>query len=557
MKTQRLVLVLTLLLALLLVACEEESTDDNAAVQTGPADLTIVSGSENRSLEPIIQDWARERGVTIQVDYLGSLDIMLMLQDAGNSPAGAAAMEYDAVWPANSLWLELGDQTGITNHDESILRSPVVLGIKRSVAEELGWIDAEVSVADIVDAAEANDLQLMMTSATQSNSGASAYFGFLYALSGSPELITSEDLNDPNLQPEIRRVLGTIDRSSRSSGFLKDLFLQRYEQFDGMYNYEAIIIETNQELEQRDRQLGTTSEPLYVIYPTDGMAIADSPLAYVDKGDDEKEELFLALQAHLLTEDVQRRLTELGRRTGNVGLGLESASPDVFREEWGIDLELTIVPIQFPRASVIDEALNLYQTAFRKGSFTVYCLDYSGSMTNEVQGQNITGEQQLEAAMRILLIQEEASRYLLQASDRDVTIIIPFDQRVRDQIQRTGNDADELAALYTELSANAAGGATELYLCLQQAQTIIRTEADLQNQFPAIIAMTDGVSERTGEQQVRQFYATGDFDVPIYSITFGNADETQLESLAELSAGDVYDGTEDLIDAFRRARGNN
>ena len=33
-----------------------------------------------------------------------------------------------------------------------------------------------------------------MTSATQSNSGASAYIGFLYALLGNPEVITAEDL---------------------------------------------------------------------------------------------------------------------------------------------------------------------------------------------------------------------------------------------------------------------------------------------------------------------------------------------------------------------------
>ena len=33
-----------------------------------------------------------------------------------------------------------------------------------------------------------------MTSATQSNSGCSAYIGFLYALLGGPEVITSEEL---------------------------------------------------------------------------------------------------------------------------------------------------------------------------------------------------------------------------------------------------------------------------------------------------------------------------------------------------------------------------
>ena len=36
-----------------------------------------------------------------------------------------------------------------------------------------------------------------MTSATQSNSGCSAYIGFLYALLGNPDVITSESLQTP------------------------------------------------------------------------------------------------------------------------------------------------------------------------------------------------------------------------------------------------------------------------------------------------------------------------------------------------------------------------
>ena len=59
-----------------------------------------------------------------------------------------------------------------------------------------------------------------------------------------------------------------------------------------MINYEAMMIEANQELQR----LGP-AEALYVIYPANGMAVADSPLAYVSKGDAAKEEAFLALQA--------------------------------------------------------------------------------------------------------------------------------------------------------------------------------------------------------------------------------------------------------------------
>lgn len=40
-----------------------------------------------------------------------------------------------------------------------------------------------------------------------------------------------------------------------------------------MINYEALIIQANQKLVAQGR------EPLYCVYPVDGLAIADSPFA--------------------------------------------------------------------------------------------------------------------------------------------------------------------------------------------------------------------------------------------------------------------------------------
>lgn len=53
-----------------------------------------------------------------------------------------------------------------------------------------------------------------MTSATQSNSGASAYIGFLYAFSGKTDVLTMTDLENTELQNNITDLLSGIDRSS-------------------------------------------------------------------------------------------------------------------------------------------------------------------------------------------------------------------------------------------------------------------------------------------------------------------------------------------------------
>lgn len=119
-------LILALVLLSVLPACSGPGG-------SGEADLRIVSGSENQTLEPLIQRFADEQGVAITVDYWGSVDIMLGLQGQ------AGEFAYDAVWPAASLWLDLGDTQALVDSAQSITRSPIVFGVKRSVAERLGW----------------------------------------------------------------------------------------------------------------------------------------------------------------------------------------------------------------------------------------------------------------------------------------------------------------------------------------------------------------------------------------------------------------------------------
>ncbi len=190
-------------------------------------------------------------------------------------------------------------------------------------------------------------------------------------------MLTSAHLRNVAVQSKIKRILGTVNRSAGSSGFLKDLFLRKYENYDAMVNYESVVIETNQTLVAQGK------EPLSVIYPADGLAIADSPLGYVDQNDPTKAAIFQKLQAYLLSDSVQQEILKQGRRIGPVGAELKGADPTLFNPNWGIDLTRFLAPIKYPKGEVIREALDLYQTTFRKPSYTVYCLDFSGSMQGE------------------------------------------------------------------------------------------------------------------------------------------------------------------------------
>ena len=501
----------------------------STVIGSGRQTLKIVSGSENQELEPILEEFSEKSGIRIEMTYQGSLDIMRTL--------GQETIEYDAVWPASSLWLNVGDTEHRIKHAESISITPVVFGIRQSLAEELGFVGREVSVRDLLDAITDGKLRFCMTSATQSNSGASAYIGFLYALLGNPDMITEEDLQSPRLQADIQNLFSGVDRSSGSSDWLKDMFLEGG--YDAMVNYECLIIQANEELESRGE------ETLYVVYPYDGLTLADSPLGYVDQGDEKKEEAFLKLQEYLLSEEVQNEIQRTGRRTGYTGISEENK--EVFRTDWGVQPDRVLSTMRMPSTEVLFKALNLYQTDFKKPSLNIYCLDYSGSMSGK-------GNEQLTAAMEQLLIQENAEKNFLQASRDEVNVLIFFDDQILAEYTAAGS-GKELEELYDRVAEQETGSGTDMYLAADEALKVL-SGYDLSQYTPAIILLTDGMSGGSYDMFMENYRALG-MDVPVFSIMFGDADPEQLEQLAEATNARVFDGREDLIDAFRKVKGYN
>ncbi|MBG9980508.1 VWA domain-containing protein [Facklamia sp. DSM 111018] len=514
---------------------EEKVKESDFAVTDFSGDvLRIVAGSENKELEPIIEKYAQDNKVNITIDYLGSLDIMRQLQ--------SGEMEYDAVWPASSIWLTLGDDHRLLKHSQTTSISPVVFGIKQSLAEELGFVGEEVHTEDIIEAIKKDQLEFAMTSATQSNSGASAYLGFLTAIAGSEGGLTMEELQKPETGEQIQQLLAGVNRSSGSSNWLVDLFLT--SDYDAMVNYETLIIQTNKELEAQGR------ETLYTVYPVDGLAISDSPLAYVDHDDQKKEETFLAFQEYLLSDAAQKEIEATGKRSryGTV----TNDNKESFKPEWGINVDQVISPIRWPSSDVIKEALGLYQTQFKKPALTVYVLDYSGSMRGE-------GHRQMLEALEEVLLPEKAEKNLLLGTSKDQTILIPFADEVEPSLEAKGND-QEMIELNSDVQELDVGGGTAMYEGIQAAYDLIEEEygTELDQYTPAIVVLTDG--QPNGEltfEDLDNFYQDFSHDVPVFSILFGDAREEEMEEIASLTNARVFDGRSDLVNAFRQVKGYN
>ena len=492
--------------------------------------IRILSGSENKELSDLLDECSYKTGVSIEMTYKGSVDIMNELK--------TGAEDYDAVWPASSIWLSLGDEKHIIKHDKSISSSPVVFGIKKSLAENLGFTSGNVSVNDILGAINSGKLSFCMTSATQSNSGASAYIGFLYALTGKTSALTSDDLDSPQLKENISSLFSGIDRSSGSSDWLKDMFLAG--NYNAMVNYESLIVTANRELVSQGK------EPLYAVYPYDGLTVADSPLAYLDHGYKNKETAFLAVQEYLLSDDAQEIIRQTGRRTGFTRD--YSQYREIFNPEWGIDTEKILSPITMPSEETLIKAMNLYQTAFRKPSLNIYCLDFSGSMKGE-------GNRQLTEAMAQILLPENAEKNLLQASENEVNIVVTFDGDVR-AIYDIDN-SEHLPLLYEDISAEEPGGGTDMYTAALKGITYAVDYYDPDDYCPAVIIMSDGASKTDSRDDFMEEYKAWGYDIPVFSIMFGDADDSQLSELAELTNARVFDGRNDLIGAFRSVKGYN
>jgi Ca-activated chloride channel family protein len=439
------------------------------------------------------------------------------------------------------MWLSLGDAFFKVKHAASVYQTPVVFGIKKSVAENLGFSSGEVSVAGILAAIQANQLSFCMTSATQSNSGACAYISFLYAFLGNPDMINPGDLDDPALQKSVSELLKGINRSSGSSDWLKDLFLS--SDYDAMVNYETLIISANRRLREEGR------ETLYTVYPREGVAMADSPLGYIDNGDSEKEGLFGKLQNYLLSVPVQMEIQKTGRRTGFIPISGENER--VFNPGDGIDITKTLSIVKMPGAGTIERALELYQEKLKKPSLTFYCLDFSGSMEG-------AGETQLKEALRNLLDQNIAKRNMLSAGERDESVFVLFDSGIRQVISVSGNDPQKLLAAWNQVNAAKTGGGTNMYAPIVRCFQMIRGYR-LRDYIGSIIVMTDGESEDYFEDFSRLYKTTGmeELDIPVFSIMFGDANQSQLNGLARLTRARVFDGKTDLVTAFRNVKGYN
>lgn len=481
--------------------------------------FTILSSSENKDLEYIIQDFATENKFLVNFEYTGSLNIASKVTSNKES--------YDAIWSSNSIW-NTSIPSNILKNSKSISVNPVIFAVKESKYSELSF-NKNTVVKDLVLAVEKENLKFLMPSVTQTNSGVSAYIGFLNCLANNPPVLTIEDLQSEELQTNLKNLFNGVQRNSGSDEYLIDVFING--DYDAIVNYESSLIQLNNKLEKENK------EKLIFIYPFDGVSISDSPFAYIDNNNDAKYEQFIELQNYLLSEKVQIELEKNGRRTSYGGL---VNNEEVFKSAYGIDVNSYISPIKYPSQDVIYKSLAMYQDLFRKPSAVAFCLDYSGSMLGD-------GNEQLVSAMEKILDYNKAQSDLIQFGKRDKIFIILFNDLVISiNESKDGIDTEDLLEI---IKTTSVGRGTNIYTAIEKAAEKLN-DIDEKNYTKSIVLMTDGESYGDFSRGYR-------YDIPVFSIMFGEANNTQLDYISDLSNGKTFDGREDLIGAFKEIRAYN
>ena len=488
-------------------------------------DFNILASYDYKNIEESLVKYGKKNDIDIKFTYMGDIDIVDELNV--NNKA------YDAVWISNSMWLYMLNNQYLHSETKSLGISPVVFGIKKSKAEALGLINKDVTNNDIVELIRDKKISYVMNSVTQTNTGATAYLGFLTSLAGNPEVLTEEMIREPALIHNLKAVFSGVSRVSGDESYLKEMFLND-DSFEAVISSESSLIDINKSLREKGK------EELYFIYPTDGVAINDSSFAYLDGGRDLKE-TFLKVQSYLLSEEGQKILSDNGIRTWYGGVS-EKVDQKVFDSNWGINTSKYLKVTRFPSKTMITSALNLYIEELRKPSHVVFCLDYSGSMSGD-------GARELISSMEYILDYSSASKDKLQFSKNDKITVITFADQIKHVYTATGQDTKEII---DDISREYVSGGTALYTAVRRGIEILDQESD--DYIKTIIAMTDGQVNVGYFSDLQYSYNNSKSKVPIYSITFGNAVEDELQEIADLTNAKVFDGKSGLLKAFKEVR---
>ncbi|PAZ14927.1 hypothetical protein CLM62_16285 [Streptomyces sp. SA15] len=496
----------------LLTACTTtaEKPDDPAAPE--PGTLRVLASSELSDMTPVLDRVEKDTGIKVRPTYMGTLDAVELLAK------GEADERYDAVWLSSNDYLRLRpDAAKKVVSETPVMSSPVAIGVKTATVGKLGWQPDDVTWSRIEQAVRDGKLTYGMTDPARSNSGFSTLVSVASALSGAQSALTDADVTKAT--PRLKEFFQGQKLTSGSSGWLATAY-ERRGNVDALLNYESVL---------------KGIPGLTVIRPRDGVVTADYPLSSLAATNAATREDVRRLTEALRTPQIQREISERTHRRPVVASVPPAAGLDTDRRH----------ELPFPGSrSVADGLLDSYENELRRPSRTVYVLDTSGSMKGD----------------RLERLKTALTGLTSDFREREEVTLMPFGSAVKSVRTHVVNPADPrtgLDAIRRDTEGLTAEGDTAIYTSLEAAYGHLAVDRDT---FSSIVLMTDG-ENTTGEdaEHFERFYTglKSTFqDIPVFPILFGDSDKSELEHIAELTGGRLFDAQQGSLDgAFEEIRG--
>jgi Ca-activated chloride channel homolog len=506
--------------ALFSFSCQQQET----------ATLRLMAGSELKDLEPLLSEIEKGCGIALKMKYIGTLD--------GAEKVVAGEIE-DGAWFSHGKYLTLlqGNSGKILAH-EKIMLSPVVMGVKQSLAKAWGWEgNRNVTWSDIMAKAESGELRYAMTNPAASNSGFTALVAVATSLSGTGDALRESDVKNTKLQAFFKGQQLTAG----SSGWLSDAYVKEQSHLDGLVNYESVLIQLNRS--------GNLKEPLTLIYPKEGVITADYPIMLLNA---EKRPAFDKLVAYLRTPEFQTKLMQQTQRRP----AIPQVTPDaIFAQD--------LLELPFPnQLSVIHAVLRAYLDEQRIPSHAFYVLDISGSM----EGDRI---QELKTAMGNLSgLDQTLTGSFAGFSKRERITILPFHEglgsighfQMGDTLQSDSfsTSVEELRQFVDTLQA---GGGTAIFSALTEAYHLAdQARSQDSSRYYSIVLMSDGLNrEGKSIEEFTNYYQSlppRSQNIKTFTVLFGDADPLELRAVAELTGGRSFDSRQESLPfIFKQIRG--
>ncbi|MEU9187889.1 substrate-binding and VWA domain-containing protein [Streptomyces sp. NPDC048484] len=503
-------------LALVTAGCTSAAEQPGPANGPEPGTLRILASSELADMKGVLDQVREDTGIEVRPTYMGTLDAVGLLA------AGKAKGAYDAIWLSSNDYLRLDPAAARQVVSQTpVMTSPLAIGVKAATVRQLGWKPQDVTWADIEEAVRGGGLTYGMTDPSRSHSGFSTLVSVASALSGAQSALTDADVRQAT--PRLTEFFKGQQLTSGSSGWLAQAYDRRGD-VDALLNYESVLKSLK------------SKKDLTVIRPRDGVLTAGYPLSSLTSTSREVRDDVRRLTEALRTPATQRLITDSTLRRPVVPSVPPAAGLDTARRR----------ELPFPGSrSVADGLLDAYENKLRRPSRTVYVLDTSGSMGEDG---------------RLDRLKKALTDLTGDFREREEVTLMPFGSAVKNvttHLVRPGNPRSGLDAIRRDTAALTAEGDTAIYTSLQKAYEQLGTDDDT---FTSIVLMTDGENTKgAGPAEFDGFYgglSEGEREIPIFPILFGDSDRGELEHIADLTGGRLFDAQQgSLAGAFKEIRG--